>query len=111
MQAAENWTPDFVWARRRSRLGLILGPGALVLALLVTLARNVLFPAQRYDMRASMVDAALLLALLHLASFIEFAETVRVLRRRPFPTPVLVLTIYWGLLLCAAVVVAVVAAS
>lgn len=88
---------QFDWATKRSRLGLLLGPGSVIAGFLTAfIARAVglwsgeMIPAVGY----AMIGLALI-AFAQVCSFVEFLATVRVLRRRSAPVLVWALAGYW----------------
>lgn len=96
-------TDELVRADGRARLGLMLGPGSVLLAILVMLLVDLLDReppdfSDRWNGNPSAVWAKAVALLLHVASFVEFVATVRVLRRPQLPFSVLALALYWVVL-------------
>ena len=79
---------QFIWAAGRSRIGLVLGPGLLVLGVVAAL---VFMPEETVPGVGYLMIGAALIGLAHVFSFVEFVATMRVLRSRPAPVTAWVL--------------------
>lgn len=92
-----NTNAQFAWATSRSRLGLVLGPGLLLVAVTMRfLAREWgLLPDEAIPAVGYAMMAVVVIVFCHVFSFVEFVATARVLRSRPVPVPVWVLAGYW----------------
>ena len=98
--------PQRNWVRQRARVGLMLGPGSLLLAVFLTVLLVGVFVDKPSGAQggAALSVALMLSAVVHLGSLLELAATAKFLRRPASPIALRLLAGYWCLLVVVVIV-------
>lgn len=102
--------PQRNWVRQRARVGLMLGPGSLLLAVFLTVLLVGVFVDKPSGGQggAALSVALMLSAVVHLGSLLELAATAKFLRRPASPLALRLLAGYWCLLVVVVIVASIV---
>lgn len=99
----------FVRVAKRSRIGLVLGPGVMVVAIVAARVAGMAgwLPEETVPGVAYAFVGFAFVALLHVFSFAEFIATVRFVRMPGAPRSVVLLASYWVLVALVVIVTAI----